>query len=175
MTDDLKQPQPNDLLELMRKRELREAQEFEERQESKRAEKESHDRRVETRKAGDTFYWTELFKAQSRCDHRKGTSGAGPKSKVVDYMVSRHTFVNGVTPIKCLKCKHRAFPGDTKALCHGSMDAYIANTKAKKGPQLPNPTKLSYSDWYTMTLEENTTNKPSRAEMLMPAAEPVTQ
>jgi hypothetical protein len=174
MTDELKQ-QPNELLELMRSREQREAREFEERQEEKRVRTEEHSRRVETRKRGDKFYWTQLFQTQSRCDHRKGTSGPGPKTKEIDFMVSRHTFANGLTQIKCLKCKHKSFPGDTKALCHGSMEAYLENTKSKKGPQLQNPTKLSYNDFYNMTLEENTTNTPSRAEMLTKGPELVTQ
>jgi hypothetical protein len=174
MTDDLK-PQPNELLELMRAREQREAQQFAEAQEEKRASKEQHERRVETRKRGDQFYWTELFKTQSRCDHRKGTSGPGPKTKEIDYMVSRYTFANGITQIKCLKCKHKSFPGDTKAVCHGSMENYFANVKAKKGPQLQNPTKLSYNDFYNMTLEENTTNTPGRAEMVTQGPQIVTQ
>jgi hypothetical protein len=174
MTDDLKQS-PNELLDLMRAREKREAQEFEEKQEEKRVRTEEHNRRVDTRKRGDAFGWKQLFDTQSRCDHRKGTSGPGPKTKVLDYNVSRHAFANGVTYIKCLKCKHKAFPGDTKAMCHGSMDAYTENLKSKKGPQLPNPTKLSYNDWYVMTLEENTTNTPSRAEMLTRGPEVVTQ
>jgi len=165
----------NELLDLMRKREERESKEAA-RLETERADaKEAHERRVITRMEGDKFYWTQLHARQARCDHRKGTSGPGPKAKHIDYMVSRHTFVNSVTVIKCLKCRHRSFPGDTKALCHGSMDAYIANMKAKHGPQLPNPTKLSYNDFYNMTLEENTTNKETRAEIITQGPQPVTQ
>lgn len=162
------------LFQIMAKREARESAEAE-RLAAERADIEAaHQRRVDARKAGDKFIWDELFKTQSRCDHRKGTSGPGPKTKEVDYMVSRHVFANGVTQIKCLKCKHKAFPGDSKQLCHGSMEAYFANTKAKQGPKLQNPTKLSYNDWHIMTLEENTTNKPSRAEMLTQGPQPVT-
>lgn len=174
MTEQLKQ-QPDELLELMRRREEREAKEFNRIESERAAEKEAHERRVLVRMEGDKFYWTELHKRQSRCDHRKGTAGPGPKAKHIDYMVSRHVFANGVTQIKCLKCKHKSFPGDTKQLCHGSMDAFIANTKSKKGPQLPNPTKLSYNDFYNMTLEENTTNKETRAEIVTQGPQPVTQ
>lgn len=177
MTEDLKQ-QPNEnaeLLKLMRQREEREAKIFAEQQAEKQELKAAHDRRVAVRKAGDKYYWEQLYLNQSRCDHRKGTQGPGPKTKELDYMVSRHTFNNGVTQIKCLKCKHKAFPGDTKAMCYGSMEAYWADRKDKKGPQQKNPTKLSYNDWYNMTLEENTTNKPSRAEMVTQGPALVTQ
>lgn len=176
MTDESKQPLSTEekLLAIMAKREERESAEAE-RVAAQRADTEAaHERRVDARKAGDKFVWDELYKTQARCDHKKGTSGAGPKTKITDYMVSRHVFANGLTQIKCLKCKHKSYPGDTKQLCHGSMDAYYANVAAKRGPQLPNPTKLSYNDFHIMTLEENTTNKPSRAEMLTQGPQPVT-
>ena len=166
--------QDNELLALMRKREEREAREADRLDGERQNAKEDHDRRVIVRMEGDKYYWSQLHLKQSRCDHRKGTAGPGPKAKHIDYMVSAHTFANSVTQIKCLKCKHKSFPGDTKALCHGSMDAFVANTKSKKGPQLPNPTKLSYNDFYNMTLEENTTNKPTRAEIVTKGPELVT-
>jgi hypothetical protein len=171
MTEELK-PNPNtELIELMRQREVRDAREYERVEAERATAKEEHGRRVEVRKAGDKYYWTELHARQARCDHRKGTSGSGPKAKHIDYDVSRHVFANGVTQIKCLKCKHKSLPGDTKALCHGSMDSYVLNLKSKKGPHLPNPTKLSYADWYNMTLEENTTNRETRAEIITKAPE----
>lgn len=164
----------NELVELMRKREERESKEFERQEGERKEQRDAHDRRVISRMEGDKFYWTEMFDRQSRCDHRKGTSGPGPKAKHIDYNVSRHVFANGVTQIKCLKCKHKSFPGDTQSLCHGSMDAYIANTKSGKGPQLKNPTKRSYNDFYNMTLEENTTNKETRAEIVTKGPQLVT-
>ena len=159
----------------MRKREERESKEADRLEAERKQKNEDHERRVMSRMEGDKFDWTQLHLRQSRCDHRKGTAGPGPKAKHVDYMVSRHTFVNQVTVIKCLKCKHKSFPGDTKTLCHGSMDAYVANVKSKKGPQLPNPTKLSYNDFHQFTLEENTTNKETRAEILTQGPQLVTQ
>jgi hypothetical protein len=157
------------LLEIMIQKEAREEKEYLAREAERIQLKEDHQRRVETRKAGDAFGWEQDFKRKANCDHRKGTSGPGPKAKHIDYDISRHVFANGVTQIKCLKCRHRAFPGDTKEKCHGTMDNYVANVRAKKGPQLPNPTKRSYQDWHVMTLEENTTNKETRAEIITQA------
>lgn len=176
MTEQFKQPlDPNiELIELMRAREKREAREAEIREKDRIEVAEAHERRVEVRKAGDQFYWDQLHLKQSQCDHRKGTAGPGPKAKHIDYMVSRHVFANSVTQIKCLKCKHRSFPGDTKEKCHGTMENFMANRKAKRPPQLPNLTRLSYNEFYNMTLEENTSNKETRAEIITAGPQPVT-
>jgi hypothetical protein len=165
MTDNL-QSQDNELLKLMRAREEREAREAD-RQERERVElAKAKDFRRERRVSIESFEREMAFKRKAACDHRKGTSGH-PKWKHVDYDISVHTFANGVTVIKCLKCKHKSFPGDTKELTAGTMENLMA-----KGKKVPNPTKLSYSDFYKMS-QDDTTNTPTRAEMITQGPQPV--
>lgn len=165
--------QPNDrLLALMEQREKREQAQFEREEKEREQKKNDRDARLMNQMEQDAYVWTALAKMQSVCDHRKGTGlwpgkkPPGPKAKHIDYMISMHTFAGGVTYIKCLKCKHKAFRGDTREMCAGTMDNFI-----QKGKKVPNPTKLGWEDWFSMSQEENTTNKNSRAEVITSAPE----
>lgn len=149
------------MLVLMRKREEREAREAEKRELAELADMERKDFVKQARQKTEKFEWDQAQKVQSLCDHRKGTSGKGPKARHIDYDISVHTFNNGVMYVKCLKCKHKSFPGDSRELCAGTMDNFI-----RKGKKVPNPTKKSYNDWMLMAQEENTTNRPSTAEII---------
>jgi len=126
-----------------------------------------HEAKVDRRKAGDAYMESEENFRYSKCDHRKGTAGKGRKFKVLDYMMGRYTFQNGVTRIKCEKCHFKWFPGDTRENAAFTMD----NCLKKK--RKPNPTKLSYHDAWNMTSDENTTNTPGRAEMVTTGPAPV--
>jgi hypothetical protein len=150
-----------ELLKLMRAREERESREAGFRDLERQKVEEEHEARVQRRKTGDAYMATEEAFRQSKCDHRKGTAGSGRKFKIVDYMMNRNTFQNGVTRIKCEKCRFRWFPGDTKEFVAGTMENCL-----KKIRKTPNPTRLSYNEVWGMTNEENTTNTPSRAEMV---------
>lgn len=165
MTDQL---QPNErLLKIMEARELRESRESE-RLELERMEKEAnHELRVTTQVTADNQMWDTLALNQSRCDHRKGTSGK-KKWKHIDFNVNRHILPNGVTRIKCMKCVYKAFPGDTAEKCSYTLENFMKSIK------VPNPTKLSYAQWYEMTLDENTTNTETRSEMVTQGPVPVT-
>lgn len=156
-----------ELLDLMRKKELREAKEYE-RKEGERAEAKANftlrkNRQIENDRQVDiaAANW------QARCDHRKGTSGK-KKWRHTDYMVERHTFPSGIVRIKCQKCRFKAFPGDTKEKCAYTLQNFM------DGIKVPNPTRLAYSNWYTMTLDENTTNTETRSEMVTQGPQPVT-
>lgn len=159
-----------ELLDLMRKKELREAKEFE-RKEVERAAAETHFESKKNRQIeADTQVDIAAVAWQSRCDHRKGTAGK-KKWRHVDYMVDRHTLPNGTVRIRCQKCRFRAFPGDTKETCSYTLANFMLGAKRVK---IKNPTRLSYSDWYQMTLDENTTNTETRSEMVTQGPVPVT-
>jgi len=161
MTDQALTPD-KEMLELLRAREKREAAIFEKQQKQELADEQARQFRKDTRKKNEEFEWGQIYKAQSLCDHRKGTSKS-PKAKHIDYDVFRHTFANRVVVVKCLKCKHKSFPGDTKEKCWGTMDNY---TRGDRSKMVKNPTRLSYAEWVAMTTEDNTTNKPSSAEIV---------
>lgn len=158
----------SEMLRLMKLREEREARREEKEELAAMKAAEEYEAKVERRKSGDKYMQTQLEMKQFKCDHRKGTSGSGRKFKHIDYMVNRNTFQNGVTRIKCEKCRFKWFPGDTKENAAGTME----NCLAKK--RFPNPTRLSYAEAWAMTNEENTTNTPSRAEMVTTGPAPVT-
>jgi len=169
MNDEKKPTSDAQLLELMRLRELREAEEYSEKKQKQAAEKESYEFRRQRRLEGDRYTETQTLMRQSKCDHRKGTSGSGPKARHIDYMVSFHTFANGLQQIKCLKCKAKVHPGDTNA-------ALTVNGEEHKN-HIFNPFTgkpgLGWEDAFKMTLEENTTNKLSRAEIITRAPTPL--
>lgn len=159
---------PNDrLLKIMEARELREAKIFE-RQEQERAAKEAN-YEVHRQKQidADKAVFTSLFLVQSRCDHRKGTSGKR-KWRHIDNMMDRHTLPNGLMRIKCQKCRMTWFPGDTPEKCSYTLDNWL-NKKTQ-----PNPTKISYAKAYDMTSDEWTTNTETRSEMVTQGPQPVT-
>lgn len=164
MTDNLS---PNDkLLALMEARERREAAIWAKQQEEELKKELDYEAKVNRRKSGDQYHQQQLEIRMSRCDHRKGTTGK-KKFKVLDYMLSRYTFQNGVMRIKCDKCKMRWFPGDTDLLCAGTIENYL-----KKIRKIANPTKLSYAQAWTLSSDDNTTNTPARAEMVTNAPVP---
>ena len=168
MNEQTKLTPDQELLELMRRKELREAKEYD-RLESERAEaKANYESRRNTQIEGDRQVFISAAQWQARCDHRKGTGGK-KKWRHIDYNLSRFTFPNGLTQIKCLKCRFKAYPGDTAELCSYTMENYL-----KGGKKVPNPSKLSYAQWYTMTLDENTTNTEARSEMVTQGPTPVT-
>jgi len=151
----------SEFLDLLRKQVELQAKEANRLEEERLTAAIEHEARVERRKQGDAYQASQETLAQSRCDHRKGTSGRGRKFKIVDYMMNRNTFQNGVTRIKCEKCHFKWFPRDTKEFVAGTMENCLKNIR-----KIPNPTKLSYIEAWNMTNEENTTNTPSRAEMV---------
>lgn len=155
-----------EMLHLLRKREEREAKQFEQDERKRIDAEENHKLRVESQKVNDAYPFTMALQWQAKCDHRKGTGGK-KKWRHIDYNVNRHTFPNGLTVIKCLKCKFRAFPGDTKDKCSYTLDNF------KAGSKVPNPTKKAYSEWYEMTMDENTTNTETRSEMVTQGPQPV--
>lgn len=156
-----------EMLALLRKREEREAREFEQKELQRLEAEENLALRKQRRADGDRQMWDAAMAWQSRCDHRKGTSGK-KKWRHIDYDIGRHTFQNGLTVVKCFKCRFRSFPGDTREQCS------YTDANFKNGVKVPNPTKLSYKDWYTMTLDENTTNTETRSEMVTQGPQPVT-
>lgn len=165
MTDQL---QPNDrLLKIMEARELREAKKFEIDEAKRRAEEDNYAVRVLRQEQNDHEMWNAVMLWQSKCDHRKGTTGK-KKWKHIDYMVDRHTLQNGTTRIKCQKCRFKAFPGDTAEKCSYTLENFM------KGIKVVNPTRLSYAEWYKLTLDENTTNTETRSEMVTQGPVPVT-
>lgn len=156
-----------ELLDLMRKKELREAMEFERQQEERRSAKENYELRKHRQSVNDSQVFEAAASWQARCDHRKGTRGK-KKWRHVDFDVSLHVFPNGLGRVKCNKCRFMAFPGDTEKMCSYTH----ANFQA--GKKVPNPSRLSYAKWLDMTLEENTTNTSTRSEMITKGPEPVT-
>jgi hypothetical protein len=167
MTDQL---QPNDeLLKIMRARELREAQRFEQEQAERQEKELGRKQRIATQVEQDKQVFIAAAEWQAKCDHRKGTSGK-KKWKHIDYMLSKHTFQNGVVQFKCLKCRFRAFPGDTREACSYNFENFM---KGKNKVKYPNPTGLSYADWFRM-FQDDTTNSETRSEMVVAGPVPVT-
>ena len=149
-----------ELLKLMRAREEREARIFAQ-QEKERQEREANLLlRINRRKEGDAYELKMAIARQARCDHRKGTSGSGKKFKVVDYNLSRYTFQNGATRIKCEKCRMKWFKGDTKE--------FLVPAAGRNSERIPNHTKLSYADVWRMC-DEDSTNTSGRAEIVTTA------
>src|ERR1700735_421994 len=109
MTDQPNFSPSEELIELMRRKELREAKEFEKKEAQEREAKENYELRLMRQQESDEQAEIAKISWQSRCDHRKGTGGK-KKWRHVDYMVERHTFQNGLTRIKCQKCRFKAFP-----------------------------------------------------------------
>lgn len=65
-------------------------------------------------------------KHQKRCNHKKGGNGAngivGGKGDAPDYAVAHHTFANGDTWVKCLRCHKTWKPPVRKE--HKSIESY---------------------------------------------------
>jgi hypothetical protein len=168
MTD---QVSPNEkLLKIMEAREMREAQRFAQEQAEREERENNRKARIATQVEQDKQVFIAAAEWQSRCDHRKGTGGK-KKWRHVDYMISRHTFQNGLTQIKCQKCRMKWYPGDTAEVCSYTMQNYLLG---KNKVKYVNPTKLSYAKAYEMTLDENTTNTETRSEMVTQGPTPVT-
>lgn len=139
-----------EMLELARRRELREAKSAEA-QEAKEEEATKHyNSKLTARQKADAERAQIAVLKQSKCDHRKGTSHK-PKAKHIDYDMSRHTFHNNVTRVKCNKCQMKWFKGDTEK-------ELIRDRK-----KIPNHTGISYEQAFEMADSENTTNFPSKA------------
>lgn len=167
MTDQQKLTPDQELLELMRRKEEREAKQWAKQLAKETQQEEHHDYLVKRQQTADSQEWEAAMSWQARCDHRKGTAGK-KKWRHVDYMIGIHTLPSGIQRINCQKCRFRAYPGDTADKCSYTLDNFM------KGIKVPNPTRLSYAKWYEMTLEENTTNTPTRSEMLTKGPVPVT-
>jgi hypothetical protein len=159
-----------EMLDLMRKREVREARLFEQQELARKEQEDNFNLRRQRQAENDKQVFEAALSWQAKCDHRKGTGGK-KKWRHIDFMVSRHTFPNGVVQIKCMKCRFKAFPGDTQEMCSYTFENYMKGNKKK---MVPNPTGYSYAQWYQMTLDENTTNTETRAEMVTQGPVPVT-
>lgn len=88
--------------------------------------------------------------AQAQCKHEKGRGKGSVFNGFIDYSVYLHTFIDHGQAIKCRICKMTWKPGDTK-------EFLIQN-----GTQLPNHTKIGWSEAVAMT--KQSTDKESSSE-----------
>ena len=75
----------------------------------------------------------------SRCDHLKG--GRYKLAMVKDYNVSFHTFVDGVSRIRCNKCGAKWFSGDPGWTTALGMAEQSTNQPSSSEVPLPLPSK----------------------------------
>lgn len=167
----------NELLELMRARELREARAaardaaIEERQLAQIAEKRAR-ARASFLQAQDT-----KFKKWQLCDHTRGKTGRGFKSlpkAIRGLMINLHEFPNGDRRLKCERCgakwwKYvRGFKIEGQVYNEDSQEFLV-----RDGELIPNPTGLSYRDVLKMFMEDDSDQTHfSRAMRFVTTVEP---
>ena len=165
------------MLEVMLKREAREAAEHEVRTRKEAANKSRRDYLLKMREESDKENADNLISKQANCDHRKGTTWihksmpAGIISaKQIDFMVNRHTFGNGQQRVKCEKCGMKWYPGDTQEFLirrdsEGKTVKIPNHTKFNGGPRDGQAIGWAEALWMSK-FPDQTTNTPTRAEVV---------
>lgn len=125
----------HEMLDIMRARETREAEQYLEAQKAKVA---AEIKRQEAYARMEAI-WAEESRNKARrwarCNHLKGLTGKGFKAPLIKtYMLGLHIFPDNTVRIKCEKCSMKWYKTDTKEFI------------IRDGAKLPNPTGMGFNE-----------------------------
>lgn len=125
----------HEMLDIMRARETREAEQYLESQKAKVA---AEVKRQEAYARMEAI-WAEEARNKARkwahCNHLKGLTGKGFKAPLIKtYMLGLHIFPDNTVRIKCEKCSMKWYKTDTKEFI------------IRDGAKLPNPTGMGFNE-----------------------------
>lgn len=125
----------HEMLDIMRARETREAEQYLEAQKAKVA---AEIKRQEAYARMEAI-WAEEARNKARrwarCNHLKGLTGKGFKAPLIKtYMLGLHIFPDNTVRIKCEKCSMKWYKTDTKEFI------------IRDGAKLPNPTGMGFNE-----------------------------